>query len=206
MRWAALLLVLTVGCATPINDLKGLVKPIHYKQKYNRSIEAIKTHYFTNNAYRMIEDIPCVDGFTTNGASYVVGVNFWSTMAGILTGSGYSRKCVITQDSLHFYGVESVVHEYVHQIDDIGRDNEHLLISLEEFAWAYKKMAKDRQWAGLVFYTEARANSLFTDIFGVGELSEHIAYVAGRMASQRGGPDYMWWVFRKVLKNNALER
>ena len=61
-------------------------------------------------------------------------------------------------------------------------------------------MAKDSKWAGLVHYTEPRANSFFTNVFGLGEMSEHVAYVGGRMAAQGSGPDYMWDVFRKVLK------
>ncbi len=199
MRFLALFIVLFVGCATPFNSLEGRMPEKYYKHDHNKTVAAIKQTYFTDEAYQAIKDIPCVDGFTSGG-SYVVGANFWGSLAGLFTGSGISRKCVMSPKSIQNKGPGAFVHEYVHHLDDMGRDGEYEFINLEEFADAYVKMAADTQWAGIVHYAEERSNSFVTDTFGLGPMSEHIAYVAEVLASGKG-PDYMWHVFRKVLRD-----
>ena len=170
-----------------------------YWVQEHKTVSAIKSHYFAPPAQYAMRDIPCVSGFTVNG-SYVVGANFWGTLAGVFTGSGYSRKNVMSEVGLWRWGPEAIIHEYIHHLDDMGRDGGHEFINLEEFADAYVKMATDTRWAGMVGYAEEKASSTITDTFGLGVMSEHIAYVGARIAMQRSGPDYMWGVFRKVLK------
>jgi hypothetical protein len=199
MRIAIAILVLVLsGCAIPFDSLEGRIDEDLYVGP-NRAVSTMKSHYFTEQAQEAIRDIPCVFGATVGG-SYVVGANFWGTFIGILSGSGYSRKNVMSKSSLLRFGPEAVLHEYIHHLDSIGRYGGIEFINLEEFKEAYIRMATDQRWAGLVHYAEPRANDTFTDMFGIGEMSEHIAYVGGKMAAQGGGPDYMWDVFRKVLK------
>jgi hypothetical protein len=104
----------------------------------------------------------------------------------------------MSERSLHRFGPESIIHEYIHHLDDFGRDGIKEFINLEEFRNAYIRMSKDFRWAGLVHYTELRADRFITNTFGLGHMSEHMAYMGARMA-MHGGPDYMWDVFRKVL-------
>lgn len=200
MRVLLFVLVLLCGCATPMNNLVDLIETKHI-EKQHLTVDATKEYYFTKEAQEFIKDIPCVDGFTVSG-SYVVGVNFWSTIAGVLSGSGYSRKCVISKRSLRNIGPEAIIHEYIHHIDDISRDDDLNLINIDDFRRAYIRMASDSMWAGLVIYAERRANKFITDVFGIGDLSERIAYVGGRMAKQQSGPKYMWTVFERILKRH----
>lgn len=200
MRYILLLLLFLAGCITPINSLDGK----KFSEDHVKTVDSLREYYFTPEAREFIDEIPCVTGFTVHG-SYVVGVNFWSTMAGILTGSGYERKCVMDEESLERFGPEAIIHEYLHHLDDIGRDGERQFIDIEEFRKAYVRMATDHLWAGLVLYAERRANKFFTNVFGIGELSEHIAYVGGRMAVQQSGPDYMWKVFEGVIRKHGQE-
>jgi len=194
----AILLLLFVGCTTQMGDLKGKIDEQEYEFEYNRTVDAVRSHYFVNKAKYITSKIPCVRGLTIGG-SYVVGANFWGTLVGVMSGSGYSKKCVMSEDALKNYGVEAILHEYLHHIDSYSRKNNEGLINLDEFRLAYSRMAKDQLWAGLVNYAEARSNRVITNLFGIGDMAENIAYVGGRMAVQGKGPDYMWHVFRKVL-------
>ena len=195
-----LLIFLLSGCTSTIDCLGGRIDNKFYKDEHNKSVSRILSHYFTEESREMLLDIPCVTGFSISG-SYVVGANFWGTLVGIFTGSGFSRKCVMHPSSLDVLGPEAIIHEYIHHLDDFGRDG-HLIkfIDLDEFKAAYIRMATDFKWAGLVHYTEIRANRFITDTFGLGYMSEHMAYVGSRMAVY-GGPEYMWRVFRKVLRH-----
>lgn len=197
MRALILLLLLTAGCASPFNDLKGRMKPEY--DKGPQTIEAVIETYFQPGVHDVLKSIPCVDGFTMGG-SYVVGVNFWSTMAGILTGSGYSRKVVTSKKALWNWGQEEIIHEYLHHLDDLSRDGDGDYINYWEFQTAYIRLALDPKWAGYAIYAAQRADSAFTDFFGIGYLSEHIAYLGARLAVSGKGPDYIWKVYEKVLK------
>jgi hypothetical protein len=185
-----LLLCLLSGCVTEINSLEGRIPDSDYRLDRNKTVVAIKQWYFTKEAQEVIKDIPCVDGLTYGG-SYVVGANFWGTLVGILTGSGFSPKCVMSPTAMKNYGAEAVLHEYMHHLED--------LVDHDEFKEAYIAMSADFQWAGLYFFTEKRANRWVTNTFGISEMSEYIAYLAAKMAHERKGPEYMWHVFRNVL-------
>jgi hypothetical protein len=191
MRALILLVLLCGGCYTPFNDLKGRIPNKQWVVKHHKTVDAVKKYYFAPKAYEVIKDIPCVDGFTSGG-SYVVGVNFWGTLVGIVTGSGYSPKCVMSKKSVKNEGVEAILHEYIHHI-------EHL-VDHKRFREAYVKMSKDRRWVGLFLYGETRGNWWVTNTFGISEASEYIAYVLGRMLTQGSGPGYMWDVFQGVLR------
>ena len=190
-RRILLLILFCAGCYTPFNNLNGRISDKQYSKTYNRTVEDIKAHYFAVEAQEIIKDVPCVDGVTFGG-SYVVGVNLWGTLAGIFTGSGWSPKCVISDIGLKRHGVEPIIHEYIHHV-------EHL-VDGKKFHEAYIRMATDRLWAGLFLYAEIRADKWVTNTFGISKYSEYIAYVGGRMAAQGSGPDYMWEVFKRILK------
>ena len=199
MRLIIMALVLIVGgCAPVISSLEGRINK-KYNEKYHATVDALKSHYFTEEAQEYIKDIPCVDGLTISG-SYVVGANVWGTLAGILSGSGYSPKCVLSKEGLMKRGPETIIHEYIHHLDASGRDDGEVFIDLKEFTDAFVCMLRDRRWAGLAYYGHDSGSGWVTNTFGIGLLAEHIAYIGGRMATQGDGPDYMWDVFRKVLR------
>lgn len=181
--------LLSSGCYTPITDLKEWIPEKDYKT--HKTVDYIKKRYFTDKSYKIIKDVPCVDGFTSGG-SLVVGVNFWGTFAGIMTGSGYSAKNVISKKGSMTWSYELFIHEYIHHV-------EHL-VDHEKFKEAYIRMSQDRRWKGLQLHAERHGNKWHTRVFGISDYSEFIAYVGARLAKQRQGPAYMWDVFEVILR------
>lgn len=191
MKLLFVLLLFIIGCATPFNSLEGRIPDRHYARDYNKTVESLKAHYFSEEAQKIIKDIPCVDGMTMSG-SYVVGANFWGTFIGVLTGSGFSPKCVMNEKAMQSYGPEGIIHEYIHHV-------EHL-VDQKAFEKAYIRMSKDSRWYGLVRYTEPKADRWVTNTFGISKYSEWIAYMGAKMADEQSGPGYMWDVLEVILK------
>lgn len=195
---AALCLAVNTGCASSreISNLAEYLPKKELSAPHHKTVDSVLKHYFTPKAYVAIKDIPLIDGPAFSG--YAAGVNVWANLASIVSFNGYGRKVVFPSDDLKQHGVEGLIHEYVHHIDDMCRDGELKLLDLDEFRWAYSLMAHDMHYAGIARYTEKRANSDWTKIFGVGEIAEHVAYVAGYVATH-DAPHYMKWAFRHVF-------
>lgn len=193
------LLVILTGCAgtREITKMEDHLTQAELKNPNHETVDKIKQHYFTPEAYEVIKKIPVINGPAVSG--YSAGVNFWSNLASFVTCNGVGRKIIIPDSSLEQWGVAVLVHEYVHHLDDIDRDGEGEFIDHEEFKSAYKLLAYDQRWRGLYLWAEQQNDMMVTEVFGVGELSEQIAYVAQHLAI-KGGPDYMKHVFRKILK------
>lgn len=192
-----ILLLLFTGCYTTydIVEDKLPLKQIGYEE--HQTVDTILKYYFTKKAYEVIKDIPMIDGVAK--MPYVVGVNGWSIFASILVGNGYSRKVVMTDSSLKFWGVSTIIHEYIHHLDDMDRDGEAEWIDHDEFVKAYKRLGRDMRYAGIVHYVERKANHWFTNWFGIGEYAEYIAYTGGYIF-QHNAPNYIKHVFRKILR------
>jgi len=197
MRWAILLLILLCSCSIEITELNPIL-PANQRMSTNETVDSFKKHHFTIKAYDAIEGIPLVDG--PCATPYVAGVNFWTNLISLFTGTGVGRKVVARPWMISRYGGTKVLfHEYLHQLDDLTRDGEGGFIDLEEFKEAYKRLATDTRYAGIVHYAEAYSYNRWSLTFGIGEMSEHIAY-AGSIAYVNGAPDYFKRVFRKVFK------
>lgn len=182
------LLVLLAGCS--VTEIAG------------RNIEDIKRQYFTEAAYEQIKDIPLEYG----GVSGYAVVNFWSQAVAFLTGHGLGRTVIISESALadtakvNSSNVDVwIVHEYIHHLDDIGRDGGEVWIDIEEFWAAYQAIAGTPQNGLLYFQVEKMQDNWWTDTFGVGEHSERIAYVGGLLIRQRSTPE-LERVYRKVLR------
>jgi hypothetical protein len=106
---------------------------------------------------------------------------------------------IAPEGSLAQWGVAILVHEYTHHLDDITRDEEGNFLDHEEFKRAFLLMANDMRWRGLYIWAEKQNNMMTSKAFGVGDMSEQIAYIAQHLAL-KGGPDYMKHVFRKILR------
>lgn len=195
-----ILCFLLSACSSEYVELTPVLNK-KYHAEHHKTVDDLKRYYFTDEAYELIKDIPAVDGPTVGG-SYACGTTFLSRVAGLISFVGPGRKCVMADESIENFGPEAFIHEYIHHIDDISRDEGLGLIDLEAFKRAYHITAKSPRWAGLVYYTEVRANRWFTDVFGMGEYSEYIAYIGARLVFQQSGPDELWSVFRKVLRRH----
>ncbi len=197
MRWAILLLILLCGCGMEITELKPLL-PVRQRISAHETVDSFKKHHFTAKAYKALEDIPLVDGLCAT--PYVAGVNGWTNLISFFAGTGVGRKVVVRPWMITKHGGTKVLfHEYLHQLDDITRDGEGDFIDLKEFREAYKRLAKDMQYAGIVHYAESYSYNWWSLTFGIGEMSEHIAY-SGSVAYMNGAPDYFKRVFRRVFR------
>lgn len=196
---SVIFIIMLTGCASSreIKTMAECLSKEELKNPNHVTIDKIKKYYFTKKAYEAIKRIPAIDGPAING--YAAGVNVWSNIASFVTCNGIGRKIIVPKKSVAQWGVSILIHEYVHHLDDMTRDGEANFINYDEFRKAYELMAKDSKWHGLYLWIESRANSLVTELFGVGEMSEHIAYTAQCLVT-RGGPDYMKYVFRKILR------
>jgi len=194
-----ILLSVLSGCAgtREITDLSQYLPDKEAGLEHHQSVDTLKRYYFTKEAYSAIKDIPTING--PDITPYAAGVNFWSNLASFITFNGVGRKVVADEDLLKRRGVFTLVHEYIHHLDDMDRDGEGEFIDHDAFMKAYTMMAYDQRWAGIVIETERLANRFFTNVFGMGAMSEHIAYV-GQHLLMKGGPDYMKHVYRKILR------
>lgn len=199
MRFAGLIIAATLSvsaCASSrqITDLKQFLpkdtNPCH------SSIDSVLRKYFKPKAYEAIKHIPTINGPSPSG--YASGTTLWSNIVSFLTFNGVGRKVIIPSNTFSKWGFSCIIHEYVHQLEDMDRDGEGEWIDQAAFERAYHLMSKDMKWKGLVYWTESRANSWFTDTFGIGKTSEHIAYVAQQLIVS-GGPHYMRYVYRNIL-------
>lgn len=194
------LLILT-GCYTPICNLDGLLGPKYsHNAVHHATIQTVHQFYLTPRAAKACSSIPCVLSWPSTPLA--AGVNFWADLLSFLAGNGVGRKCIMARESLWSNGPEDILHEYIHQLDDLTRDGDADFIDLEEFKQAHNRMSKDPQWFGLWLFAEKYSDYWATNWFGIGELSEQIAFVGARMAVQQNGPDYMWDVFKNILRKN----
>ena len=170
----AIVLAFLVGCASPVTELNPLL-PEHQRKDAHATVDSFLKHHFTDKAYKALKDIPVVDG--PCNTPYVAGVNFWTNALSLLAGTGVGRKVVLRPWMITKYGGTNVLfHEYLHHLDDITRDGEGNFIDLKEFEEAYRMMSVDSRFAGIVGYSERYSYNWWSITYGIGDMSEHIAY------------------------------
>jgi len=192
-----------VGCASSrqITHLRGYLPIKEAKLAHHKTVDSVLRHYFTDEAYAAIKDIPTINGPAYSG--YAAGTSVLSSIASFLTFNGVGRKVIIPTRLLGSWGVSGLIHEYAHHLDDMDRDGELEMIDHNEFLGAFLKLQMDTKYAWLAINADSKAGNpswFYDTIVGVGYLSERIAYVADQMVSKGKGPDYMWKVFRKMFK------
>lgn len=152
---------------------------------------------FTPEALDAIKTIPVVYGRLY--VPFVTGVNFWSDLGGVLLFNGTGRQVIFSRHHMESRtALTSLIHEYMHHIDDLDREGVIDLINHSEFRCALLQMRSDPKYKGNYENIIDCSDWFITNWFGVGDLSEEIAYTASWLATE-GGPEYMWKVFRKIL-------
>jgi hypothetical protein len=196
--FASLLLAISItGCATPLNYIQPYLPEKEQSNPNHLTVSSVLEHYFTPQAHQRLKEIPAVTHF--GFSAYAAGVNIWADIASLVTLAGVGRKVIIPMHTLNSWGVSSIIHEYIHHFDDLDRDGEEDWIDPGEFKQAYLMMARDHKYAGIAMWVEGQtAKDSLPSFMGIGELSEHIAYVAQHLAL-KDGPDYMKYVYRKIL-------
>lgn len=221
MKRLLIFLILMSGCYSNLNYVGNVLpenqRPLIVPRTFvtinaaHSIVDRIKERYFTPEAYDIIKDIPAVDGLGVT--PWVAGVNFWTHALSIITLNGIGRKVIVPEKGIRRHGILLFIHEYIHHLDDIDRDGDGEWIDHEEFKAAYLKMSSDEElmyvgngnyirvykYSHIVKEVELKANHWITDTFGIGDMSEHIAYM-GHLLVKKGGPDYMWKVYRRILK------
>lgn len=199
----AFLLCSSTGCASSrqITDLTDILPPDQVAP-HHATVDAVLRYYFTDEAYQAIKDIPLIDGPAVSG--YAAGTTFMSNILTLFSFNGWGRKVIFPSDILRKqWGVEGIIHEYIHHLDDMDRDGEGEFIDLEEFRQAFLALQKDFNYAWIAINANnkhAEFPWIYHKLISVGDLSERIAYTGGQMAVTGKGPDYMKRVFRKILR------
>jgi hypothetical protein len=192
MRHAVLLLCLLTGC----NTIE--LNRIRVDDSYVEVSDVVKNS-FTPEARTAIQGIKIYEGLHIN--SYAVGVNFWSNFISFLTFNGVGRKIISSQGTLCSGDlIATVVHEYVHHLDDMDRDGEIEIIDQEAFRKALQKMQEDPVTADAVASILEKSDRFVTNVFGVGPMSEEIAYTASWIVDNPNiCPRYMHHIFARIL-------
>jgi len=186
-----LILGLLAGCNTI-----ELTK-IRTNKEYLDIDTQLKKH-FTPEAQKALTDIKIYEGLHIN--SYVVGVNFWSNLISFLTFNGLGRKIISSQGTLSDGCVDTVIHEYMHQLDDMDRDGEIEIIDQLAFWKAFLQMHSDAATQEITNNILDKSDQTVTNIFGIGPVSEVIAYTASWIVENPDlCPLYMHQVFADVL-------
>lgn len=192
----ALLLSLFAGCNTI--ELTRIRTNDKYAENGYLNIDVQLARHFTPEAQVAIQDIKIYEGLHIN--SYVVGVNFWSNLISFITFNGLGRKIITSQGTLHDGPVSTIIHEYVHQLDDMDRDGEIEIIDQLEFEKAFLQMQADPTTQEAAAYILEKADHFITNIFGIGPMSEVIAYTASWIVANPDlCPMCMHRVFADVL-------
>lgn len=210
------MLVSVAGCTnTRFYNRLDFLPPDHNLSQYSAIAamdSSVTSDYFTPRAQMALLDIPVIDGIMFQ--PFVVGVNNWSSLGGILTFNGCSRKVVISKYHLlnrpdGSLALRTILHEFTHQLDDWDRQGRYEFIDHREFALAVHQLLQDPKWKDEILDHIDSADRWITDIFGVGPMSELIAYV-GSWVALGNGPDYIRRVYRKIYnscseaKNNLV--
>jgi len=192
LRFILCAVVSLVGC----NSVE--LTRVYVKDSYI-AIDEVLQRSFTPQALQVIKDIKIYEGLHI--CSYVVGVNFWSNFISLVTFNGVGRKIISSQGTLSTDVYSSVVHEYTHHLDDMGRDGEITLIDRAAFQEAFAKMLEDPLTADAAKDILFNADQLVTNLFGIGPFSEEIAYTASWVIKNPDlCPNYMHQVFSRTLK------
>lgn len=191
-----LLLLLFTGC----NTIQ--IEDIFYRNHKIEIADIIERH-FTPEAAHAISDIKIYEGFHFH--SYVAGVNFWSDFAAFITFNGIGRKIISSQGTLVSGDLEAtVIHEYVHQIDDLDRDGEVEVVDHQGFWRAFLEMRRDPSLRAVTDSILDKADRFITNVFGIGPASEIIAYTSSWVAQNPNEcPMAMHRALARILKVSA---
>jgi uncharacterized protein YceK len=191
-----LLLVSFTGCSSTVERFA----PDHIDPAVrNLTVQDVLKKHFTAEAYEAIKDIPLEENNSIGGA-LAAGTNFWSKVLGVFIGAGIDRSIQMNGRMVVDAEIqEHIVHEYIHQLHDMQLDGDGDWIDEKEFERRYEQLAHDQVYAGIVHKVERAANHWITNIFGISEHAEYIAYTGAHCATHNC-PSYMGAVYRKMLR------
>lgn len=205
MKYLWLFAILLSGCYTPLAQMSDAVNQ-RQQEEFSRAgvvrtetIDEFLKQIFTDEAYQAIKDIPIVTGplFGTGLAS---GTSGTSKFISLFMFADCERRAVLSDVGLREYGLEGVIHELLHHLDDLTRDGDGDFIDVEEFLTGYEACARSHQYHGIYRFVENRnPDAWLTNTFGVGKHAERIAF-CGQLFWKQGGPPELEYAFRKIFR------
>lgn len=193
------------GCYTPVTHLDEVVnerQKIEFRETAydpHTTLDQFLREVFTDEAYAAIKDIPVVTGPLGGGTGLASGTSFWGKLVSLFMFADCARRAVLSENGLTEYGVEGVIHELIHQLDDMTRDGDANFINIDEFRVAYKLCESDTQYHGITRAVEEKNPDGWLSVFGVGDEAERIAYCGQFLWKQAATPD-LEFAFRKIYR------
>jgi hypothetical protein len=204
MKYAVFSLVLLSGCYSPITQLDEVVNQRQEAEfqktslPRNTTLDRFLQELFTDEAYAAVKDIPIVTGplFGTGLAS---GTSVPSMFISTFMFADWDRRAVLSETGIKEYGLEGVIHELLHHLDDMTRDGEANFIDVDEFLAGYQVCAGDMKYHGICRFVENRNPDGWISIFGVGDHAERLAF-CGQLFWKQGGPESLEYAFRRIFR------
>ena len=199
-----MILPFLVGCYSPLTQLDEVVNSRQQDEikktslDPHSSIDAFLQNIFTDDAYQVIKDVPIVTGplFGTGLAS---GTSGTSKFISLFMFADFERRVVLSEVGIKEYGLEGVVHELIHHLDDLTRDGDASFINIDEFLTGYRACATSHQYYGICRFVENRNPDGWISAFGVGEHAERIAF-CGQLFWKQACPPELEYAFRHVFR------
>lgn len=205
MNFKALIaLPFLVGCYSPLTNLDEIVNTRQQaeftKTNLDRctSIKVFLQTILTDEAFDAIKDVPIVTGplFGTGLAS---GTSGSSKFISLFMFADCERRAVLSEIGVKEYGIEGVIHELIHHLDDLTRDGDAQFIDVEEFLRGYEVCATNQTYHGTYRFVENRNPDGWITAFGVGDHAERIAF-CGQLFWKQGGPPELEYAFRRIFR------
>lgn len=181
MKWiaAVVLCVALSGCGSQITNIDELRNDKYDKRSQAHTVDELLKEVFTDEAYAAIKDIPVESAWIKTAMAG--GSSIPSSLYQFIMGNGFGRKVLMGPGYIEdkdFIGFSSLIHEYVHHLDDITRDGDGEFINIDSFIIAYASCYGTPQFHGITIFVESAQGNFITDNFGIGPHSERIAYTA----------------------------
>lgn len=200
-----LVLPLLVGCYSPLTNLDEIVNARQQTEfqkttlDLHASINSFLQSILTDEAFQAVKDMPIVTGplFGTGLAS---GTSGTSKFISLFMFADCDRRVVLSEIGVTEYGVEGVLHELIHHLDDLTRDGDAQFIDINEFLRGYEMCSTHQMYYGICRFVENKnPDGWITSTFGVGDHAERIAF-CGQLFWKQGGPAELEYAFRHIFR------
>lgn len=201
MKYLYIILIslLLSGCFTPVINIEEYATRKSDKDLNIKTLDELLKITFTDEAYEAIKDIPMEKG--PIGSAMAAGSSIPSSIMQFFIGAGFGRKVLVNDEMMKEsdHGFSSIIHEYIHHLDDITRDGDGEFINVDSFIIGYATCYKTQRYHGITLFVENNQGNFITDTFGIGKHSERIAY-CGQIIWRQDIPLPLQVAFSKVFR------